>query len=183
MKDIHGYSKLSIKEKSDYFRKIFIEIIVVMATVYIIISVITNNMFFIGYVPSASMYPILQQGDRAFVKVFNMDVVKGNIYVFNKENSLMVKRCIATGGDTVNIRNDDVYVNGNLINEAYVEFKNIQSMDMDLIVPEGSYLFLGDNRGNSLDARYWDEPFVNKSDIKGECKFIINPIKRMKKLT
>ncbi|WP_425306049.1 S26 family signal peptidase [Clostridium neonatale] len=46
------------------------------------------------------------------------------------------------------------------------------------MVPEDKYFFLGDNRNNSLDARYWDEPFIDKDDIDGRAVRIIMPIYR-----
>ncbi len=45
-------------------------------------------------------------------------------------------------------------------------------------VPEGKYFFMGDNRINSFDSRYWENPYIDWSDIKGKARFIVFPFKR-----
>ncbi|HCQ89475.1 MAG TPA: signal peptidase I, partial [Clostridium sp.] len=49
-------------------------------------------------------------------------------------------------------------------------------------VPENSYVFIGDNRANSLDARDWENPYISYDDIKGKARFIIKPFSRFGKL-
>ena len=45
----------------------------------------------------------------------------------------------------------------------------------NFVVPEGCFLFLGDNRNGSLDARYWDNPYISGDQIKGKAHFTIWP--------
>lgn len=165
-----------------FIRKNKVEIIIALLVSLLLSSVITNKLFFIGYVPSGSMNPILQEGDRTFVNVIGKNIQRGNIYVFSNENELMVKRCIAIGGDHVKIENNNVYINSELQEESYVGSNTETAINMDIIVPEGKVFFLGDNRGNSYDARYWKEPFIDVSDIEGECEFILSPFSRFSKL-
>ena len=49
---------------------------------------------------------------------------------------------------------------------------------MDIVVPDGEYFILGDNRHNSLDARFWSNPFIEKGDIDGKAVKIISPSNR-----
>lgn len=163
-----------------FIQKNIVEITVALLLSLLFSRMITSKLFFIGYVPSGSMNPTLEKGDRIFVNVMIEDIERGKVYVFENEGELMVKRCIAIGGDTIKIDNNDVYINGELISEPYIGSENIDKISMDLVVPQGKYFFLGDNRGNSYDSRYWNNPFIDKSDINGECKTILTPINRFK---
>ncbi|WP_435791471.1 S26 family signal peptidase [Clostridium sp.] len=49
-------------------------------------------------------------------------------------------------------------------------------------MPEDSYFFLGDNRANSKDARYWEQPFIDEDNIMGKARIVISPFSRFGKL-
>ncbi|MGK0469147.1 MAG: signal peptidase I, partial [Clostridium sp.] len=49
-------------------------------------------------------------------------------------------------------------------------------------IPEDSYFFLGDNRANSKDARYWEQPFIDEDNIMGKARIVISPFSRFGKL-
>lgn len=57
--------------------------------------------------------------------------------------------------------------------EPYVSSTMGKEINVDSVVPEGKYYFLGDNRNNSNDARYWKEPFIDKEDIDGRSNKVI----------
>lgn len=97
--------------------------------------------FIIGYVPSASMEPTLKE--KNYILGFRIygDLEVGDIIIFEHDGTTMVKRIAAVGGETIEA-DGKIYT-----------------------VPEGKLFVLGDNRQNSFDSRYWEEPFVDESDI------------------
>jgi signal peptidase I len=93
-----------------------------------------------------------------------------------------IKRVIGLPGETVELRNKKVYINGRALDEPYVHFlepasdsQEITSFDVrerygPVRVPEGQYFVMGDNRDNSQDSRYWG--FLPRSYIKGRALMI-----------
>ena len=96
------------------------------------------------------------------------------VYVKNAstEEKLYVKRIIGMPGETVSFKDGYVYIDGQKLDEPYIQEDVETNCDKTFHVPEGCYLVLGDNRENSRDSRYWDDPYVKESDIKG--KIIMN---------
>lgn len=64
-----------------------------------------------------------------------------------------------------------VYINGEKLEEPYLKEPMLYTGDMEFEVPEGCYFFLGDNRNNSLDARYWHNPYISKDKIIAKVLF------------
>ena len=108
------------------------------------VFVLMKTVFFIGYVPTASMEPTLKEGNFIFgVRIFD-DLKTGDIIVFTKDGQLLVKRIAATEGQQVER-------NGELIT-----------------VPKDSFYMLGDNEPCSYDSRYWEEPFIKYYEVKAK---------------
>lgn len=127
-----------------------------------------------GKVVSGSMEPTLMTGDWGFVNglayVVN-EPQRGDIITFysREKNEIMTKRIIGLPGDTVSFYDGYVYINDGLIYEEYIgEDVETNSIVTDFIVPDGCYFVLGDNRTDSFDSRFWSDPYVKKSDIKGK---------------
>lgn len=109
----------------------------------------------IGYVPSASMEPTLKEGSFIFAwRIHNTPEV-GDIVVFEKDGVLQVKRVAAVPGDIVDYSSLE-----------YTDALPIPTWsEKTITVPAGCYFLLGDNTHNSLDSRYWEEPFVTEDQI------------------
>ena len=109
----------------------------------------------IGYVPSASMEPTLKEGSFIFAwRIHNTPEV-GDIVVFEKDGVLQVKRVAAVPGDIVDYSSLE-----------YADAFPIPTWsEKTITVPAGCYFLLGDNTQNSLDSRYWEEPFVTEDQI------------------
>lgn len=105
------------------------------------VFVLMKTVFFIGYVPTASMEPTLKKGSLIFgTRIFD-DLESGDIIVFTKDGTVMVKRIAATAGETITV--DGV---------SYT-------------VPENCYFVLGDNREESNDSRHWQDAFILKVNV------------------
>ncbi len=134
------------------------------------------------WIPSGSMIPTLLEGDRVLVCKFEYLLRKprrGDIFVFKypKDTSLdYVKRLIALPGDTFEIRNGIVWVNGRQTDEPYVRFKDTYNCP-PAVVPEKSYVALGDNRPNSADSRFWG--YVPEKNIRGPVHVRYWPLNRV----
>ncbi len=103
--------------------------------------ILLKSVFLFGYVPTASMEPTLPKGSYIVGLRLYTDLEKGDIIISRHDGKLLVKRIAAVEGEYV---------------ERSGEF---------LLVPEGCYYVLGDNAGNSLDSRCWEEPFVKEEEI------------------
>ena len=105
------------------------------------VFVLMKTVFFIGYVPTASMEPTLKEGDFIFgVRIFD-DLKTGDIIVFTKDGQLLVKRIAAVGGESITIEG------------------------VTYTIPENSFFVLGDNAECSWDSRHWDS-FVKIENVK-----------------
>ena len=135
-------------------------------------------------VPSGSMYPTIKIGDQIVVtRVYNKSKLKtGDIIVFYSYElkEKLIKRLIGLPGDVVDVKDTgEVFINGKKIEEPYVVYK--EDLGKQFKVPENKYLFFGDNRANSRDARRWENPYIESKDIKGKAQFIVYPFKRFGK--
>ena len=138
---------------------------------------------FVGYgvwITSGSMIPTLEVKDRLIVsRVYNAGNLKeGDIVLFKNDEfkgEILIKRLIGLPGDKIEIKDGIVFRNGEQLKEDYV--KNNEKYSGTFQVPEGKYFFLGDNRSNSADSRYWKNPYVKESDIEGKARIKYYPIK------
>lgn len=125
----------------------------------------------------SSMEPTLQEGDIV-VSVKGTDIETGDLVAFYLGNRILVKRCIAGPGQWVNIDKDgNVYVNGELLKEDYLEKKVFGECDIQLPyqVPENRYFVLGDSRDTSADSRNTAVGCVSKEQMIGEIIFRVWP--------
>ena len=154
-----------------------------VAAVLIITLVFTFAVRMMG-VSGPSMIPTLQDGDRLIV--INAALCGtyrvGDIVIARKESfdeKPIVKRVIATGGQTVDIDFDlgRVYVDGVLLEEDYINDLTYleEGTEFPLTVPEGSVFLMGDNRNHSSDSR--DERLgpVDERLIIGKAVFLLFP--------
>lgn len=150
----------------------------------ILAMLIKEFLFYQVKVPSGSMYPTIKVGDRIIVtKVYNKKKLKsGDIVVFKSDElkEVLIKRLIGLPGDEVVVKDKGrVFINGSEIAQPYVV--NKEDLDIKFKVPQNKYLFFGDNRANSFDARRWVNPYIDGKNIKGKAQFITYPFKRFGK--
>jgi len=143
------------------------------------------------------MLPTLQIGDHLLVNKFSYGVklpvvgtqlihrqgpARGDVVVFRypRDRSLdYIKRVVAIGGDTVEIRDKQVFLNGEQVVNPHARFTNQDIMNAaagprdnfgPVTVPEDKIFVMGDNRDNSYDSRFWG--FVDLRDVLGQALII-----------
>lgn len=133
----------------------------------------------------SSMTPTLTDGEIIF-SVKTSDFEQGDVISFYYNNKILVKRVIATSGEWVNIDEDgNVYVNGQLLEESYLEEKAFGDCDLDLPyqVPEGKVFVMGDHRSTSVDSRNSAVGCVAQEQIVGKIIFRVWPLNRLGQIT
>ena len=139
------------------------------------------------WIPSPSMEPTLDVGDRVLVNKLSYkfhDVNRGDVVVFerppgastgqNGEIKDLIKRVVAVGGDTVEAKEGNVYVNGEQIDEDYLE-PGTPTDNLPLTtIPEGQVFVMGDNRTNSEDSRIFGP--IDEDAIVGRAFIRVLPI-------
>lgn len=158
------------KELWEYIKMIIFVVVVVL---------IVNNFLLINArVPSESMEKTIMTGDRFFgnrlAYLFD-DPERFDIVVFkypDDESQLFVKRVIGLPGETVEIKDGKVYINGSEtpLDDSFTPETPTGDYG-PYVVPEGSYFMLGDNRNHSGDSRFWKQPCVEKEKIVGKAIF------------
>jgi len=148
-------------------------------------------------IPSGSMLPTLQIGDHLLVSKFSYGVrvpvigtslisrqgpAHGDVVVFRfpRDRSLdYIKRVVAIGGDSIEVRDKQVFLNGQQVENPHAHFTSRDIMSSaagprdnfgPVTVPDGKIFVMGDNRDNSYDSRFWG--FVDLQDVLGKALII-----------
>ena len=129
-----------------------------------------------------SMVPTLEQSDKVVISNLFYHPKQGDIVVLRKQTLMeepIVKRIIATEGQTVDIDFDDgvVYVDGKALDEPYVNepVHDRENFEGKITVPEGCVFVMGDNRNNSLDSRDDELGPVDNRYILGKAIYTLLP--------
>ena len=139
------------------------------------------------WIPSPSMEPTLEVVDRVLVNKLSYrfhDVNRGDVVVFerppgastgqNGEIKDLIKRVIAVGGDTIEAKEGEVYVNGERVDENYLE-PGTPTDNLPLkTIPDGHVFVMGDNRTNSEDSRIFGP--IDEDAIVGRAFIRVLPI-------
>lgn len=147
----------------------------------IAIILIIKYVAFITIVPTGSMLPTVELGSlHIATRMYNPEknVKRGDIIVFYSDelNETLFKRCIGLPGESIEVKDGGkVYINGEYLDEPYVVFPSDEEGSFN--VPQGCYLFFGDNRAGSDDARLWEQPYISGDKIIGEAHFTVWPFK------
>jgi signal peptidase I len=182
--------------RRDLDKKRLLPILIVLIFLPFLRSLLLRNQFEARYIPASSMTPTLQINDRVIVNKFIyrfQDPQRGDLVVFQPTQTLreehykdaFIKRIIGLPGEKVEIKENQVYINEQKLDEPYI----VQSLDRswedpssasgtsvdvcktkppyftqqkgsnpavwEAIVPPNNYLVMGDNRNNSYDSRCW----------------------------
>jgi len=183
---------VQVEKRRKSLTREYVEAIVIAVLLAVVIRALVIQAFTI---PSGSMMDTLLVGDYILVNKFiygaeipftNQHLPgirqprRGDIIVFRypqDESRDFIKRVVAVGGETVQVRDNRVFINGQPLDEPYVRPGAFPATPSNhcgyvhacdpVIVPPGSYFVMGDNRDNSQDSRYWG--FVKRSKIRGKA--------------
>ena len=157
-------------------------IAVFLILVILILHVLGQQIQVSGY----SMYPTLQEGDSLILDRISYRIgrpERGDIIVFPsryQEGVRYIKRVIALPGETVQIINGKIYVNGQVQEEPDQELIDQPGLAARQIqLAEDEYFVLGDNRSDSSDSREPGVGHVKRSEIEGKVWLRIWPLKRI----
>ncbi len=170
-------------------RRIIVSVVCVLLVVILAVTtglLLKKYVFASFIVDGISMYPTLdggsgenQDNQRTNGEVLYLDklskISRGDIVVFNTDKahagtvSSLVKRVIAVGGDHLQIVSNVVYLNGEKLDEPYLN-QSPTYLDIDLYVPANHVFCMGDNRDSSLDSRAFGA--VSLDNVIGKCFLI-----------
>ncbi|MBQ4109305.1 MAG: signal peptidase I [Clostridia bacterium] len=179
------------KPKKKSIGKEILDWIISIAVAVVAVMLINQFLFVQVMVDGQSMVPTLQDGDRLFAYRFLYEPESQDIVVvepFLKEGTvdgklmfgrtLYIKRVIATEGQTVDIKDDKVYVDGELFDEPYIA-ESVKTkpgtLSLPVTVPEDCVFVMGDNREHSRDSRDATVGILRNDQVVGKATFRLFP--------
>jgi signal peptidase I len=184
--------------RSSHWLREAIFVVVVAVLVAVLLRTFVVQTF---YIPSGSMEPTLQIGDRILVDKLSYHlhgVQRGDIVVFSRppaencggpEVNDLVKRVIGLPGDVLSLAGGYVYVDGRRLNETWLPKSeqgtttagpvgNSSNLARPYRIPTNDYFVMGDNRTDSCDSRYWGP--IGRSLIVGKVELRVWPLTSLK---
>lgn len=172
------------------FKKEALEYAKLIIKVILVVFVVDYVIFINAQIPSQSMQNTVMKGDRLFgnrlaygmnLRVFGKEVFsvkwkdpeRFDIIIFHypdDESQLFIKRLIGLPGETVEIKDGKVYIDGSEepLDDSFTAETPIGDFG-PFEVPEGHYFMMGDNRQHSHDSRFWNDSFVSFEQIVGKA--------------
>ena len=149
--------------------------LIVVAAVAVLVATIWMPVL---QIYGSSMTPTLSEGDIV-VCFKTSDIKRGDLVAFYLGNKLLVKRCVALPGQTVDIDGDgNVTLDGEPLDEPYVTDKSLGDCNIELPyqVPDNRYFCMGDHRKTSVDSRNTAVGCVTEEQIVGKIVFRVWPL-------
>ena len=186
----------------EQWKKIAWEWVESLVVAFVLAMAIRTFLFQPFKIPSGSMRMTLIEGDRLFVNKLDYGAQvpfttyrlpgfshpkRGDVVVFKypvQRNKDFIKRLIAFGGETVEIRDGQVLINDKVISEGpiagvhYYNYGDNAQPGKKVTVPPGQFFVMGDNSGSSHDSRYWG--FVPEELLVGKAEVIFWPLNRIR---
>lgn len=167
-----------------------VQTFLIAAAIFLVIYVFLFRPF---EVKGESMFPTLQNNEYVLTNLISIRFGNpqfGDVVVFESPSEPekdFIKRVMGVAGDRVMVKNGEVYRNGVVIDQGHYLDPSVTTHGgafmkegIEVVVPEGSYLVMGDNRDYSSDSREWG--FVTKKGIIGKSFFVYWPLNKLRPL-
>lgn len=182
----HETAKKKKKKRKHSWRSELTEDLVLVLIVFAVVAFVQRYIVVNAAIPSGSMENTIMTGDRVFgsrLVYNNADPERGDIVIFkypDDETQLFIKRVIGLPGETLQIRDGKVYINGSdtPLEEPYLKETPVGDFG-PYTVPEGEYFMMGDNRNHSMDSREWEHTFVKREKILAKAVFRYFPFSKI----
>ena len=165
------------------------EWVLILSLAMLAAFIIRTYVFQTFYIPSVSMVPTLEVGDRIIVSKISTSIGtihRGDIIVFARpprescgggDVTDLVKRVIGLPGETISSRGNKILINGKVIEQHWKTTRPLGREIGTVKIPQGQYFMMGDNRSASCDSRYWGT--LPKRFIVGKVVMRIWPLSRL----
>ena len=160
--------KTVLKEAFDWGKTLLLYIGIALLIRFFILN--------ISVVPTGSMIPTIQIRDKIIVLKFSYwfkPIQRGDIVVFKspyKKGMLMVKRVVGMEGETILIRDGELFINDKHQPEPYI-YRPMKEDFGPYTIPENGFFVMGDNRNNSYDCRQWEKKYITRDMIIGKAVY------------
>lgn len=173
------------KERSQPDDQVQLEIkkwLIKLGILFLVTLFVFQKVIIVGTIPTSSMENTIHAnvqviGYRLAYKT--AEPKRGDIVIFHmpdNQNVIFIKRIIGIPGDQITITNNELYINGILQDEKYIKEKMTgMEQESSFTIPKDSYFVMGDNRNDSYDSRFWDNPYVTSDKIIGKVKIKLTP--------
>lgn len=165
----------------DSFTKKILMALGIYAVFAIIFIILFQTVFMLSFIPSGSMEGTIKTNSVVFSTMYDVeeeDLERYDILTFiapDDPDITYIKRLIGLPGEKIEVKDGEVYADGVELEDSFIKDSQNHVGDGVYEVPEGYYFFLGDNRNNSKDSRFWDSPYVPIDDIQAKAKCILFP--------
>lgn len=166
--------------KQDNFKKQFTRAVVIYLVLIAVVIIGFQYIWMLNFVPTGSMEPTIKKGDVVLGTRYDTgkgEIERYDILVFyppDEPDTTYIKRVIGLPEETIVVSSGKVCANGEELDDSFVRIPMNRRGDGVYTVPEGCYFFLGDNRNNSNDSRFWKEKYVPLENIVAKSKYIIH---------
>ena len=177
MEERHGKSRRKKRNEDEPYslKKEIISWIQIFVTAALIALVLNTCIIANSRVPTQSMENTIMAKSRIIgsrLSYLTDDPERGDVVIFHFPDdptgkTYYVKRVIGLPGETVTVKDGKVYINGSdtPLDDSFIREPMETEGKSTYKVPEDSYFMMGDNRNESYDSRFWDNPYVSKDKI------------------
>ena len=176
-----AYSGINSSSKKSTIFKEIISYIVIILIAAIIAFCFNKYIIMNANIPSGSMETTIMTNDKVIGNRLSYcfsEPKRGDIIIFpfpDNPEKTYIKRIVGMPGDTLEIKNNAVYINGTEFFESYLPKAPRMDDYPKTVIPDGCYFVLGDNREDSVDSRFWNNPFVERDTIFAKAIVVYYP--------